>query len=113
MCVNTEKKLQLNIARLRCHNFLSLVVFWLGGGRAPWASPLATPMAQIQEPGAVAKSAASHLLITEMHDIKQCRHEKKSKNGYVIGSGYLTRKSKWKASKTKTRNIHPRNFSVL
>ena len=51
-------------------------------------------MAQIQETGAVAKSAASHLLITEMHDIKQCRKEKKSKNGYVIGSGYLTRKSK-------------------
>ena len=32
MCVITEKKLQLNIARLSCHNFLSLVVFWLGGG---------------------------------------------------------------------------------
>ena len=32
MCVITEKKLQLNIARLCCHNFLSLVVFWLGGG---------------------------------------------------------------------------------
>ena len=37
MCVITEKKLQLNIARLCCHDFLSLVVFWLGGGRAPWA----------------------------------------------------------------------------
>ena len=35
MCVITEKKLQLNIARLCCRNFLSLVVFWLGGGRAP------------------------------------------------------------------------------
>ena len=44
MCVITEKKLQLNIARLCCHNFLSLVVFWLGGARAPWAPPLATPM---------------------------------------------------------------------
>ena len=32
MCVITEKKLQLNIAMLCFHNFLSLVVFWLGGG---------------------------------------------------------------------------------
>ena len=43
MCVITEKKLQLNIARLCCHNFLSLVVFWLGGGGGggpgPWAPP--------------------------------------------------------------------------
>ena len=30
MCVITEKKLQLNIARLCCRNFLSLVVFRLG-----------------------------------------------------------------------------------
>ena len=36
---NYWKKLQLNIVRLCCHNFLSLVEFWLGGGRAPWASP--------------------------------------------------------------------------
>ena len=40
MCVITEKKLQLNIARLCCHNFLSLVVFWLGGARAPLATPM-------------------------------------------------------------------------
>ena len=39
MCVITEKKMQLNIARLCCHNFLSLVEFWLGGARAPWAPP--------------------------------------------------------------------------
>ena len=41
MCVITEKTLQLNIARLCCHNFLLSVVFWLGGGggRAPWAPP--------------------------------------------------------------------------
>ena len=32
MCAITEKKLQLNIVRLCCHNFLSLVEFWLGGG---------------------------------------------------------------------------------
>ena len=38
---NYWKKLQLNIVRLCCHNFLSLVEFWLGGARAP---PLATPM---------------------------------------------------------------------
>ena len=45
MCAITEKKLQLNIVRLCCHNFLSLVEFWLGGTRAPWAPPpLATPM---------------------------------------------------------------------
>ena len=37
MCAITEKKLQLNIVRLCCHNFLSLVEFWLGGARAPWA----------------------------------------------------------------------------
>ena len=36
---NYWKKLQLNIVRLCCHNFLSLVEFWLGGGRAPWAPP--------------------------------------------------------------------------
>ena len=42
MCVIIEKKLQLNIARLCCHNFLSLVVFLLGGG--PPAPPLATHM---------------------------------------------------------------------
>ena len=41
MCVITEKKLQLNIVRLCCHNFLSLVEFWLGG---PVPPPLATPM---------------------------------------------------------------------
>ena len=39
MCAITEKKLQLNIVRLCCHNFLSLVEFWLGGARAPWAPP--------------------------------------------------------------------------
>ena len=39
MCVITEKKLQPDIARLCCHNFLSLLAFWLGGGRAPWAPP--------------------------------------------------------------------------
>ena len=45
MCAITEKKLQLNIVRLCCHNFLSLVEFCLGGARAPWAPPpLATPM---------------------------------------------------------------------
>ena len=36
---NYWKKLQLNIVRLCCHNFLSLVEFWLGGARAPWAPP--------------------------------------------------------------------------
>ena len=36
---NYWKKLQLNIARLCCHNFLSLVVFWLGGARAHWPPP--------------------------------------------------------------------------
>ena len=30
---------ELNIVRLCCHNFLSLVEFWLGGARAPWAPP--------------------------------------------------------------------------
>ena len=30
MCTITKKKLQLNIVRLCCHNFLSLVEFWLG-----------------------------------------------------------------------------------
>ena len=35
MCAITEKKLQLNIVRLTCHNFLSLVEFWLGGA-PPW-----------------------------------------------------------------------------
>ena len=39
MCVIIEKKLQLNIARLCCHNFLSLVVFWLGGGGPPAPPP--------------------------------------------------------------------------
>ena len=43
MCIITEKKLQLNIARLCCHNFLSLVVFRLGGAGPP-GPPLATPM---------------------------------------------------------------------
>ena len=40
MYVTTEKKMQLNIARLCCHSFLSLVVFWLRGARAPWPPPL-------------------------------------------------------------------------
>ena len=45
MCVIAEKKkLQLNIAKLCCHNFLSLVVFWLGGGPGLPGPPLATPM---------------------------------------------------------------------
>ena len=39
MCVITEKKLQLNIARLCCHNFLSSVVFQLGGGGLPGTLP--------------------------------------------------------------------------
>ena len=39
MCVITEKKLLLNIARLCCHNFLSLVVFWLGGPGPPGPPP--------------------------------------------------------------------------
>ena len=39
MCVITEKKLQLNIARLCRHNFLSLVVFWFGGGGGPPGPP--------------------------------------------------------------------------
>ena len=39
MCVITEKKLQLNIARLCCHNFLSLVVsgILIAGGPGPLA----------------------------------------------------------------------------
>ena len=45
MCAITEKKLQLNIVRLCCHNFLSLVEFWLGGPGPP-RPPLATPMLQ-------------------------------------------------------------------
>ena len=34
MYVITDKKLQLDIARLCRHNFLSLVLFQLGGARA-------------------------------------------------------------------------------
>ena len=57
MCAITEKKLQLNIVRLCCHNFLSLVEFWLGGARAPWAPPPWlrlcpwTPLSQALWPG--------------------------------------------------------------
>ena len=39
LCANTEKKLQLNIVRLCCHNFLSLVEFWLGGPGPPGPPP--------------------------------------------------------------------------
>ena len=39
MCAITEKKLQLNIVRLCCHNFLSLVEFWLGGPGPPGPPP--------------------------------------------------------------------------
>ena len=44
MYVIAEKKLQLNIASLRCRNFYHWLCFNWGGGRAPWAPPLATPM---------------------------------------------------------------------
>ena len=39
MCVITEKKTATKHRQAMFHNFLSLVVFWLGGGRAPWAPP--------------------------------------------------------------------------
>ena len=41
MCVDTEKKLQLNIARLCCHNFFIIggILIGMGGGRAPCAPP--------------------------------------------------------------------------
>ena len=44
MCVITEKKMQLNIASLRCHNFYHWWYFNWGGEPGPLGSPLATPM---------------------------------------------------------------------
>ena len=39
MCVITEKKLQLNIARLYCHNFFIIGGILIVGGRAPGPTP--------------------------------------------------------------------------
>ena len=46
MYVFTEKTLQLNIARLCCHNFYRWWYFNWGGGGGP---PLATPMIETTE----------------------------------------------------------------
>ena len=64
MCVITEKKLQQNIARLCCHNFLSLVVFWLGGPKPPARPGYAYVCSPLQNASVAHRWAMAHSLKT-------------------------------------------------